>query len=158
MKTYMARTSVILGQRLQNNKMYSQNSFVELPFWPQLVDPWIIPNQPVQPYYSQIVRKHFLQRLKFVFCDSNMADGEETHLPPPASFRGQLCLMRFVMKGSGFGWEGQTHWPSSLVALTVTNATINSTTEAQGHLAPGVCERQPIDVSLPPFLPPYPAL
>ena len=30
-------------------------------------DPWIVPNQSIELYYSQIIREHFLQRLKCKF-------------------------------------------------------------------------------------------
>lgn len=66
-----------------------------------------------------------------------MADGEETYLPLP--FIGSAVPDEiFVMKGSGFVWSGQTPWPSSLLALTIIEETINFTIEAQGHLAPSM--------------------
>lgn len=80
-------------------------------------------------------RNRFLQQLKCMFSvilTWPMGKKLTGHLPLIGI---SSASWHFVMKGSGFAWFGQTHWPSSLLAWTIINETINFTTESQWHLA-----------------------
>lgn len=95
-------------QRLRKNKIYSQNCLVELSFRLQSAGPWIVPKQPIGSYYSQIIRKHFLQQLKFKFSVIVILTWQiETkptcHLP---FTRVSSASWGFVIKGFEFAWSG----------------------------------------------------